>query len=174
MQSISDSFLLPANEVWGKVIFLHLSVILFTGGVPGQVPHGTGTPPWQVHPLGRYPHPSPLGRYTPPWADTPPGRYTPLGRYTPSPGAVHAGRYGQQAGGMHPTGIHSCSRWGITPDVTDENKMRTEQQPSDDNDRPTQNKCCSFLQEHKLYFMFKMTTDRQTDWAETDFRAHSG
>ena len=27
------AFLLPpANEVWGKVIFLHLSVILFTGG----------------------------------------------------------------------------------------------------------------------------------------------
>ena len=25
----------PANEVWGKVIFLHLFVILFTGGVPG-------------------------------------------------------------------------------------------------------------------------------------------
>ena len=24
------------------------------------------------------------------------------------PGAVHAGRYGQQAGGMHPTGMHSC------------------------------------------------------------------
>ena len=34
-------FLPPANEVWGKVIFLHLSVILFTGGVPGQ-------------PLGKY------------------------------------------------------------------------------------------------------------------------
>ena len=28
-------------------------------------------------------------------------------RYTP-PGAVHAGRYGQQAGGTHPTGMHSC------------------------------------------------------------------
>ena len=26
-------FLPPANEVWGKVIFLHMSVILFTGGV---------------------------------------------------------------------------------------------------------------------------------------------
>ena len=26
----------PANEVWGKVIFLHLSVILFTGGVVSQ------------------------------------------------------------------------------------------------------------------------------------------
>ena len=33
-----DCLLLPpANEVWGKVIFLHLSVIVFTGGVPGQV-----------------------------------------------------------------------------------------------------------------------------------------
>ena len=28
-------FLPPANEVWGKVIFVHLSVILFTVGVPG-------------------------------------------------------------------------------------------------------------------------------------------
>ena len=37
---------------------------------------------------------------THPWVGTPPGRYTPqlcmLG-------------YGQQAGGMHPTGMHSCS-----------------------------------------------------------------
>ena len=41
----------PANEVWGKVIFLHLSVILFTGvGLPGKVPTRPGTPPWQVHP----------------------------------------------------------------------------------------------------------------------------
>ena len=32
----------------------------------------------------------------PPWAGTPPL------------GAVHAGRYGQQAGGTHPTGMHSC------------------------------------------------------------------
>ena len=40
----SMSLLLPpANEVWGKVIFLHLSVILFTvGGVPGQVPPSPG------------------------------------------------------------------------------------------------------------------------------------
>ena len=26
----------------------------------------------------------------------------------PPPGAVHAGRYGQQAGGTHPTGMHTC------------------------------------------------------------------
>ena len=53
--------------------------------------------------LGRYPpgqvHPS--SRQVPPWQVQPPGRYTPhqlqcmLG-------------YGQQAGGTHPTGIHSC------------------------------------------------------------------
>ena len=42
----------PANKVWGKVIFLHLSVILFTGEVPGQV-----SPTGKVHPLGRYPSP---------------------------------------------------------------------------------------------------------------------
>ena len=29
---ITSKLLPPANEVWGKVIFLHLSVILFTGG----------------------------------------------------------------------------------------------------------------------------------------------
>ena len=47
---------------------------------------------------------------TPPLAGTPPGRYTPRAGTppTPPPGAVHAGRYGQQAGGTHPTGMHSC------------------------------------------------------------------
>ena len=41
---ISMWLLPPANEVWGKVIFLHRSVILFTGGFPGTVP-----PRDQVH-----------------------------------------------------------------------------------------------------------------------------
>ena len=66
----------PANEVWGNLIFLHLFVILFTGGVPDTHPPGPGTPP--------------RTRYTP-RPGTPPGtRYTPLGpgappqtRYTP-------------------------------------------------------------------------------------------
>ena len=42
------NFLPPANEVWGKVMSLHLSVILFMGGG------------WQIgrHPLGRPPPPS--------------------------------------------------------------------------------------------------------------------
>ena len=71
--------LLPANEVWGKVIFLHLSVILFTGGSAW-----TGTP---------------LGRYTPQAGTPPSGQvYPPLGRYTPGSSAcweirATSGRY---------------------------------------------------------------------------------
>ena len=43
-------FLPPANQVWGRVIFLHVSVILFTGGAASRVrglhPGGLGrTPP---------------------------------------------------------------------------------------------------------------------------------
>ena len=86
------------------------------GGVPGQVhPLGqvqplAGTPPRQVHPQAGTP--PTLGRYTPP-RQVHPSCTPPLGRYTPwqeqpPPGAVYAGRYGQQAGGMHPTGMHSC------------------------------------------------------------------
>ena len=62
-------YLPPANEVSGKVIFLHLFVILFTGGVPvtprDQVPPPRpGTPIQdQVHPPG--PGTPPGTRYTP-------------------------------------------------------------------------------------------------------------
>ena len=108
-----SSSLPAANEFWGKVIFLLLSVILFTGGREylGRYPPWAGNPP-----PGRY---TPEAG-TPPWAGTPNCRYTllagtspphgqvhPLVRYTPPPGAgtppgaVHAGRYGQQAGGTH-------------------------------------------------------------------------
>ncbi len=38
------SLLLPANEVWGKVMFLHLSVILFRGGC---IPACNGVWVWQ-------------------------------------------------------------------------------------------------------------------------------
>ena len=33
---VLEKLLPPADEVWGKVIFLHLFVILFTGGVVSQ------------------------------------------------------------------------------------------------------------------------------------------
>ena len=110
------SLLSPANEVWGKVIFLHLSVILFTGGTWAGAPLA-GTPPWpgthprdQVYPPSRY---TPRDQVHPPGPGTPPGQVHPPGtRYTSLAGtplgAVHAGRYGQEAGGTHPTGMHSC------------------------------------------------------------------
>ena len=62
----------------------------WTGTPPGRYTPWAGTPPRQDTP--------PPSRYTP-QVGTPPGRYTPrqcmLG-------------YGQQAGGTHPTGMHSC------------------------------------------------------------------
>ena len=92
MKTGQDKFLPPANEVWGKVIFSHLSVILFTvdeGGLPqGMLGFA---PPRSRHPT--------LG------ADTPWSRHTPGAGI---PHAVHAGRYGQQAGGTHPTEMQSC------------------------------------------------------------------
>ena len=48
-----------------------------------------------------------LGYHTPPGAD-PPGRRHPPWEQTPAPGTEHVGRYGQRAGGTHPTGMQSC------------------------------------------------------------------
>ena len=87
------SFLPPANEVWGKVIFLHLLVILFTGG-KCLTPPGPGTPPGSRHTPGtRYTSQgpgAPPGADRPPWDQVhPPGtRYTPCLEQThPPPGA---------------------------------------------------------------------------------------
>ena len=74
---------LPQTK-FAKVMFLHVSVILSTGG--------WGLPQCM---LG-YQHLPPRAQ-TPP----PPGTRHPLC-------AVHAGRYGQRAGGMHHTGMQSC------------------------------------------------------------------
>ena len=94
----------PANEVWGKVIFSVACVknsVHRGGGVPGQVhPQGRFTPQAGTLPPPGTVHPHPQ-------AGTPPPH--PSGQVHPPPGAVHAGKYGQQAGGTHPTGMHSCS-----------------------------------------------------------------
>ena len=71
---------------FAKVLFLHLSVSHSVHrGVSSSVHAG-------IHPPGQTP-PSPLGRH-PPGADT--------------PRPMHAGRYTQQAGSTHPTGMHAC------------------------------------------------------------------
>ena len=95
-------FLPPANEVWSKVIFLHLSVSHSVhGGVPGQVP------PRQVHP--RQVHPT--GQVQPPQQVQPPRQVHPPGQVHLLPGTppwqCMLG-YGQQVSGTHPTGMHSC------------------------------------------------------------------
>ena len=71
---------------WGKVMFLHVSVILLTRGGVCLSACWDSRPPWEQ---------TPPPRSRPPWEQTPPP-------------PVHAGRYGQQAGGMHPTGMQSC------------------------------------------------------------------
>ena len=49
--------LLPSsNEVWDKVIFLHLSVILLTGGTGVQIYHFLSRPPPRTAPSGQH-HP---------------------------------------------------------------------------------------------------------------------
>ena len=67
----------------GKAMFLHLSVILFTGGSAFPQCHGAGRPP-----------PPPSAQK----ADLP----------LPRQDADTTKRYGQQADGKHPIGMHTC------------------------------------------------------------------
>ena len=104
-------------------MFLHLSMILFTGGggvcptawwadTPGQTPPpqstnphpGTDTPTPGQTPPGRHPP-----RQTPPQADTPhtPSGRLPLGQNIPPP-IPDTTRCSPQAGGTHPNGMHTC------------------------------------------------------------------
>ena len=76
---------------FAKVMFSQVSVCP-RGGV-GLWSQGGG--------VGCLPHPP---GQTPPWADTPLGKHPP-GRHPPAQWMLG---YGQQAGGMHPTGTHSC------------------------------------------------------------------
>ena len=79
-------FLPPATKLRQGNVFT--PVILFQGGVchnpPKTNPPAPGRPPWADTPLDRHPQ-----------ADNPPPAH-----------CIHG--YGQQAGGTHPTGMHSC------------------------------------------------------------------
>ena len=120
-------FLPPATKLGQGFVFTGVCDSVHRGGGstwPGTPP-GPGTPPWdQVHPPDQVPPDQvhPLDQVHPPGPGTPPGtrynpsqtRYTPPGPGTPPqpgtppPSAEHAGRYGQCAGGTHPTGMQSC------------------------------------------------------------------
>ena len=87
-----------------------------------HTPPGPGTPPRDQAPiphLDQVPpgtrHPSPTWTRHPPDQAPPspdqapsPGPGTPPQGQAPSPRAEHAGRYGQRAGGPHPTEMQSC------------------------------------------------------------------
>ena len=82
-------FITDRNEVVVKVMFLHVCVILFTGGSPARKnPHRTGRPP---------------GQGEPPWEQTPPRADTPRGQ-------IHLGanppRQGEPPGADTPQSRH--------------------------------------------------------------------
>ena len=93
----------------------------------GRHPALTDTPPGSRHPPGSntprtrhslgpdtpWEQGTPWGPDTSPGADIPPGADTPWSRHPQGadiPPPMHAGRYGQQAGGTHPTGMHTCGK----------------------------------------------------------------
>ena len=80
----------PTNEVWGKVMFLHLCVILFTGG---------GLHPGGLHPGGVCIGEGGGSASRGVCIQEAGGGQTPLSDTT---------GYSQLTGGTHPTGMHSC------------------------------------------------------------------
>ena len=93
------------NEV-AKVMFLHLSVILSTGGGICLSACWDTTPPQDQAPGTRYTPlgPGPPDQAPPPRGQVPLGPDTPPDQTPPPPGAETA----TAADGTHPTGMHSC------------------------------------------------------------------
>ena len=84
------SYCCPQTK-FAKVMFSQVSVC----------PRGGG-----VCPIARWDTPPTRGRHPPGSRRLPGSRHPPA---TDTPCTVHAGRWGKQAGGTHPTGMHSCS-----------------------------------------------------------------
>ena len=85
----------PANEVWDKVMFLHLSVSHSVHRMGTSVSGSKGHTPWtHTHSL-RTPPRGATQTHTHPWTHTYPRGHTPLIK-------VHI-----EAGGTHPTRMHS-------------------------------------------------------------------
>ena len=119
MQQNSNVCIITARKrSWGKVMFLHMFVILFTGGWYPSM-HCR----WYPSMPCRSPGPHPRGKFRSlAWGvsrPTPSGvsRPTPGGGYPgPHPGgypSMHWGRHplphtATAAGSTHPTGMHSC------------------------------------------------------------------
>ena len=122
MVKVRIHYIYRPQRSWGKVMFLQVCVILFTGGeYLTRYPPGPGTPPRPGTPPGtryttrtRY---TPLDQVHPPRSGTPPQNqvhppyqvHPPDQVHPPIPGTPPGpGRYGLHAGGTHPTGMQSC------------------------------------------------------------------
>ena len=111
-QWLEFSLFTGRNEVVAKVMFLLVSVILFTGGSASVHAGITPTPsprepdpPGSRHPLGG----RPIWKQEPPGSQLPGKQAPPPGsRYPWPPGSRHPPAYGQWAAGTYPTGMHSC------------------------------------------------------------------
>ena len=125
------------NEVVAMVMFLHVSVILSTGGVlqAGRPPGTRQTPPPQLGEpplwLGDHPPRTRQTPQTPPWlgdhpprdqAD-PPGWENPprLGDHPPgtrqTPPGKQTSEYGLRAAGTHPIGMNSCYTCSLSQEI---------------------------------------------------------
>ena len=107
-QPLGAALIYRPQRSWGKVMFLQVSVILFTRGDVCQVYAGIHPP--TPRDQRQTPAPPPRADTTPSWADILPplGPETdtlPLGRRPPEQCILG---YGQETGGTHPTGMHSC------------------------------------------------------------------
>ena len=86
--SVIPQFITGRNEVVAKVMFLHVSVILSTGGVSREKPPGQGDPKTRQTPPGRETPPDqgdPPDQADPPEQGRPPGRENPPGPCRPPP-----------------------------------------------------------------------------------------
>ena len=114
-KDIKHHLLPPATKLGQGNIFRSVcQEFCSRGGGSAPLPAGIHTP----GPEAGTPHPRTRGRHPPPqdqrqapfWTTGRhpcPGQTPPDQRQAP-PGTVHAGRYEQQVGGTHPTGMQSC------------------------------------------------------------------
>ena len=120
------------NEVLAKVIFLHLSVILFTGGgVPAPNFRGGGWGAYSKFSGGRgVPAPNLGGCLLQIFGGGACSKF--------SGGVLQFSEYGHRSAGTHPTGMHSClyctyhgcGKCNIRDNFINENKLVPKLQPT--------------------------------------------
>ena len=100
MRQLNLRVITAHNEVGAMLCFTRVCDSVHRGSGSAPLHAGICTPP--TGPEAGTPPPAPGSRHHP----AGPGAGPPRSRTPPS--TVHAGRYGQQAGGTHPIGMQSC------------------------------------------------------------------